>query len=63
MKYIIAILLVSFLFIAACSMGDSNLNNDDENIISEDVSDAEIIEELAPGLVDSDETIEIGEMI
>ena len=64
MKYVIAILLVSFLFITACSSIDDWA---DDNIIidpiEDDLSDDEIIEDIMPDLVDPDEDIEIGEMI
>lgn len=62
MKYIIAILLVSFLFVSACSVDDMG----DDLIIDDSSSDDgafDVDEGILPELVDPDEEIEIGEMI
>ena len=73
MKYVIAILLVSFLLITACGtreiidpIVDDPIVDDpivDDPIQDDDLSDDEIIDEIMPELVDPDEEIEIGEMI
>ncbi|MFP4568278.1 MAG: hypothetical protein ACLFN8_05020 [Candidatus Woesearchaeota archaeon] len=74
MKYLFVGLLVSFLFLVACSSNDvieddvlnnDNLSQDDDLLIEDepfdDVLDDD--EDILPELADVDEYIEIGEMI
>lgn len=70
-KYLFIVLLVSFLFLAACSSNDVL---DDVNLEEEDPADDLLIddepfdddlgdEDILPELVDGDDYIEIGDMI
>jgi len=63
MKYIIALLLVSFLFITACNTNDVVEPVVDDQGIDVNVGDEEIVDEIMPGLINADEEPEIGEMI
>lgn len=67
-KYVIAILLVSFLLITACGTREiiDPIVDDaivDDSVQDDDLIDDEIIEDIMPELVDPDEDIELGEMI
>ena len=62
-KYVIAILLVSFLLITACGTREIIDPIVDDPIQDDDLIDDEIIEDIMPELVSADEEPDIGEMI
>lgn len=63
MKHIIFVLMISFLFLTACTSTDVvDDETTPENATAQETEDAQE-DDILPGLVDPDDEVEIGDMI
>jgi len=63
MKYVVALLLASFLLVTACDITENIDPVVDDQVPVDNATDEEVANEIMPELVDAVEVPEIGEMI